>query len=71
MRVLLMIVGWLALVAGLFWAAQGYGLVQWPPHAPGQFTMVGDMHWVYYGLATAVVGLLIILFARRRGDMRG
>jgi hypothetical protein len=24
------------------------------------------MHWVYYGLATAVAGLLIILFSRRR-----
>jgi hypothetical protein len=66
MRFIAMVVGVLALVAGLFWAAQGYGLVHWPPHAAGQFTMVGDMHWVYYGLATAVAGLLIILFSRRR-----
>jgi hypothetical protein len=66
MRFILMIVGLLALVAGLFWAAQGYGLVQWPPHAAGQFTMVGDKHWVYYGGATALVGLLIMFFARRR-----
>ncbi|HEY1836247.1 MAG: hypothetical protein WBQ17_14905 [Rhizomicrobium sp.] len=66
MRFLFMLLGIVVLLAGLFWAAQGYGFVQWPPHAPGRFTMVGDMHWVYYGLATAVVGLLIVLFARRR-----
>src|SRR5690348_8978108 len=42
MKTVLLILGIVALVLGLFWAGQGYGLIQWPPHAAGQFTMVGD-----------------------------
>jgi len=66
MKTALLIIGIVALVLGLFWAGQGYGLIQWPPHAAGQFTMVGSMDWTYRGIALAVVGLLIILWARRR-----
>ncbi|MBS0273453.1 MAG: hypothetical protein JSR55_03425, partial [Proteobacteria bacterium] len=62
----LLIVGIVALVLGLFWAGQGYGLIQWPPHAAGQFTMVGVPDWTYRGIALAVVGALIILWSRRR-----
>jgi hypothetical protein len=53
-------------VLGLFWAGQGYGLIQWPPHAAGQFTMVGDEGWTYKGTALAVVGLIMIWWSRRR-----
>jgi len=66
MKVVLYVIGILAFVVGLFWAAQGYGLIQWPPVRPGQFTMVGDMGWTYKGIALAVVGLIVILWARRR-----
>lgn len=66
MKTVLLIVGIVALVLGLFWAGQGYGLIQWPPHAAGQFTMVGVTDWTYRGIGLAVVGLLIILWARRR-----
>jgi hypothetical protein len=66
MKTVLLIVGIVALVIGLFWAGQGYGLIQWPPHAAGQFTMIGDTGWTYKGTALAVVGLIMIWWSRRR-----
>ncbi|MGN6515857.1 MAG: hypothetical protein ACTHLR_08450 [Rhizomicrobium sp.] len=65
MKTILLVVGIIALVVGLLWAGQGYGLIQWPPHRPGQFTMVGDMGWTYKGVALAVAGLIAILWSRR------
>ena len=65
MKTVLLIVGLLVLVMGLLWAGQGYGLIQWPPHEPGQFTMVGHSNWIYIGLGTALGGLVLIFFARR------
>jgi hypothetical protein len=65
MKTVILLVGLLALVIGLFWAGQGYGLIQWPPPEPGQFTMVGHSNWIYIGLGVAVGGLVLIVFARR------
>ena len=65
MRTVLLIVGVLVLIAGLLWAGQGYGWIQWPPHQPGQFTMVGHSNWIYIGLGTAIAGLLLIWWSRR------
>jgi hypothetical protein len=65
MKTVVLIVGLLAVVIGLFWAGQGYGLIQWPPPEPGQFTMVGHSNWIYIGLGVAVGGLLLTVFARR------
>ena len=66
MRILLRSIGVVALLAGLFFAAQGSGYIPWPRES----FMVSDLHWVYYGLAIAAAGLLLILFTRPRG-MRG
>jgi hypothetical protein len=72
MRIVLMIVGVLALLAGIVWAGQGLGYITYMPPGMHPSFMLGDKHWVYYGAATAVIGLLIIMFARRRsGGMRG
>ena len=67
MRNLLMLVGIVAFLAGVLFAGQGAGYIHWPASS----TMINDMNWVYYGCALAVVGLLLILYGRRRGDMRG
>jgi hypothetical protein len=66
MRTLLFVVGILVLAAGLFFAGQGAGYIHWPPVEPGQFTMVDNSRWIYYGGGIALVGLLLIVFSRRR-----
>jgi len=64
MKLLLMLVGVLALAAGLVWMAEGLGYLNHPlPYMPPMF---GVKLWAYYGGATAVIGLLILLYARRR-----
>jgi hypothetical protein len=60
MKSLLTLIGIIVLLAGLFFAAQGSGLIPWPAES----FMVGASRWVYYGGGIAVLGLLIILAAR-------
>ena len=61
MKMLLLIVGLLALVLGLFWVGQGLGYIKWPASS----FMVSQMKWTYYGAGLAVVGFFIILLSRR------
>ena len=61
MRQLLLIVGFLALAIGLLWIGQGTGVVKWPASS----FMISQTQWIYYGAAVAVVGLIIIVVARR------
>lgn len=65
MKSLLMLIGLLAIVAGVFFALQGAGYIHWPPPQPGQFTMVDSSKWIYYGGGIAVVGLIITWLSRR------
>ena len=46
---------------GLFWAAQGADLIRWPAES----FMVNARQWIYYGGGTAMIGLVLILLARR------
>ena len=62
MRAVLLIVGVLALLMGLLWIGQGTGLVMWPASS----FMLADRKWAYIGAATALLGLVLIGFARRR-----
>jgi len=57
------IVGVIALVAGLVFVGQGSGYFPWPRTS----FMISDVHWVYYGAAIAVAGLLAIVLTRPRG----
>ncbi len=61
MRTLLLLIGIIVLAAGLFFMAQGAGCIRWPAES----FMVGATRWIYYGGAIALVGLLIVLIARR------
>ncbi len=54
-------VGALLLTAGLFFAAQGAGWVQWPPES----FMVEQRQWIGYGLALAAIGAALIWKSRR------
>ncbi len=62
MKTLLLIVGLVALLAGLLWAGQGMGWIMWPESS----FMLADRKWAWIGGGTALVGLLLIAASRRR-----
>jgi len=61
MKMLLTLIGIILLAAGLLFMGQGSGYIQWPAES----FMISQIKWVYYGGGIAVVGLLLILIARR------
>jgi len=62
MRLLLLIVGLLALAMGLLWIGQGTGVVAWPQSS----FMISQIQWAYYGAALAALGLILIWLGWRR-----
>jgi hypothetical protein len=62
MKTALLIIGLLAILVGLLWVGQGMGLVHWPASS----FMIDQRPWVTRGAILAVVGLVLILFSRRR-----
>jgi hypothetical protein len=61
MKALLMLIGIIVLAAGLLFMGQGLGYIQWPASS----FMISEIKWVYYGGGIAVVGILLIIIARR------
>ena len=61
MKTALTLIGIIALAMGLLWMGQGSGYIPWPASS----FMISQSQWIYYGGITAVVGLVIIVFARR------
>jgi uncharacterized membrane protein len=61
MKSALTFIGFFLLAMGLFWAGQGAGLIRWPAES----FMVNARQWIYYGGSTAVIGLVLVLLARR------
>ena len=59
MRTGSLIIGVLAILAGSVWTLQGVGVL------PGSF-MSSNPTWVVIGLATALVGLALVMWSRRR-----
>ena len=62
MKMLLLILGVIAIAMGLLWAAQGAGYFPYPSTS----FMINNVTWVYYGLATAMLGVVLVFIARRR-----
>ena len=58
----MLILGLLALLVGLLWVGQGAGLVHWPASS----FMIDQRPWVTRGALLAFIGLVLILFSRRR-----
>jgi hypothetical protein len=58
-RIVLTVVGVVAILAGAVWVGQGAGLI------PGSF-MTGDRTWFVIGLVVAFVGIVLIVIARRK-----
>ena len=61
MKTLLAVVGVIVLLMGLVFMGQGSGYFPYPAES----FMISQTRWVYYGAAIAVVGLFIVVFARR------
>lgn len=64
LRLLYTAIAALMVVAGLFWALQGLGIIMWPPES----FMLADRRWTLYGLLWAVgwAGLIWVLRGLRR-----
>lgn len=60
MHAVLRAIGVVALVAGLGFMGQGFRFFAYPVNS----YMSGHTNWLYYGAATAIVGLLLIIFSR-------
>ncbi|MEA9984674.1 MULTISPECIES: hypothetical protein [Subtercola] len=58
-RMVLVVVGVIALVVGVVFAGQGANLI------PGS-SMTGDRMWLYIGVVVAVVGIVLIVLGLRR-----
>jgi hypothetical protein len=62
MKTALLLLGLLALLTGLLWVAQGAGLVHWPASS----FMIDQRPWIARGAIFALVGIVLIVLARRR-----
>ena len=63
LRIVMLVVGTLALLMGLLWIGQGTGYVRWPASS----FMINETAWAVRGCVLAVGGLLMIVFGRRVG----
>jgi len=61
MKAVMVVAGVIAIGAGLLWAAQGAGYVTWPSES----FMINNTAWIYYGLATAAGGVVLVALSRR------
>ncbi len=61
MQTLVTIVGIILLLAGVVFMGQGSGYFPYPASS----FMIAQTRWVYYGAGIAVVGLVLIILARR------
>ncbi|MDE8654184.1 hypothetical protein [Novosphingobium album (ex Liu et al. 2023)] len=59
-RVVLLIIGILAVLMGLLWVGQGTGLVMWPAES----FMLADRKWAVNGAVLAAVGAVVIWLVR-------
>jgi hypothetical protein len=61
LRPILLLVGAVLALLGMLWIGQGLGYINWPASS----FMISQQVWVDRGAVTAVVGLVLILIARR------
>jgi len=61
MKTLLLLFGVIVCAAGIFFAGQGLGYINWPASS----FMISEMRWVYYGAGIAVAGILLVAIALR------
>jgi len=62
MKMVLRLLGFVFVAFGTLFALQGSGIVMWPSSS----FMLEQRVWVMYGLVIVLLGIGMILFARRR-----
>ena len=62
MRMLIFVLGILAVLTGALWIGQGVGFVNWPASS----FMIDQRPWVTRGAFLALFGLVLIAASRRR-----
>jgi len=62
MRATLLIIGIVALLVGLVWIGQGTGTFPYPAAS----FMIRQTQWAYIGGVVAIVGLVLIWYARSK-----
>jgi uncharacterized Tic20 family protein len=58
-RIVLIIIGVIAIIVGFVFAGQGLNLI------PGS-SMTGDRTWLYVGVILAIVGIVLVVLGLRR-----
>lgn len=61
-RTTLAVMGAVGILVGLLWIGQGTGYVRWPTSS----FMIEQRQWAWYGLATLVIGVMLIAWSTRR-----
>jgi hypothetical protein len=56
------VIGTVGILIGLLWIGQGTGYVRWPASS----FMINESRWAWYGLATLVIGVVLIAWSSRR-----
>lgn len=62
MKIVLQIVGVLAVLMGLLWIGQGTGLVMWPKSS----FMLDQRIWAVWGVLLAIAGVGCLVLSKRR-----
>ena len=62
MRLILQVIAVLAILMGLLWIGQGTGMVMWPASS----FMLAQKQWAINGTVLALVGVVLLVMARRR-----
>ncbi len=57
----LLILGVLAVLAGLVWLGQGAGLIRYPAES----FMIDQSAWIWRGAGVAVAGMIAVVLSRR------
>ena len=60
-RMVLLLVGVVAVLTGLVWMGQGSGYFPYPASS----FMINQSPWIWYGAICAVVGIVLVVISRR------
>lgn len=63
LRIILSILGVLMALIGLLWIGQGSGVFPYPASS----FMINETQWIWWGLLTAAVGVIVFVISRRVG----